>query len=133
MLTLNSWAKAPKNPGFPNTLEALASGVHLESPARRIKEEVESQVDGMPSVVVIPATSADNFEAQKLPYLLLPLRAIFVTDLSQVDLNNWQGHIVVISQNKIARNETVDSIIHSVGDKFELVSNGSLTTLLMKY
>lgn len=129
LLTLNGWAKAPKNPGFAMTAEALASGLHLEKPARGIKNQIAPQKDEMPSIVVIPATPADNFEAQKLPYLLLPLRAIFVTDLSQIDLNNWQGHIVVVGRDRIAREQIVNSIIQKHEDRLELATRGALTVL----
>jgi len=48
--------------------------------------------------MIIPATADANFEAQKLPFMLLPLKSAFVGPGDTRLAQDWPGNIIVIGK-----------------------------------
>lgn len=84
----------PRLSATENKTWAALSGAHLDEPSRLAKAHLETDKP----VLIIPATADANFEAQKLPYMLLPRKSAFVgpgdTSLAQ----DWPGNIVVLGK-----------------------------------
>ena len=77
-----------------NKTWAVVSGAHLVEPARLAKSHLQTDKP----VMIIPATADANFEAQKLPFMLLPLKSAFVGPGDTRLAQDWPGNIIVIGK-----------------------------------
>ena len=84
----------PRLSATENKTWAAVSGAHLVEPARLAKAHLETDKP----VMIIPATADANFEAQRLPYMLLPLKSAFVGPGDTRLAQDWPGNIVVIGK-----------------------------------
>ena len=91
LMQTKSW---PQLSTTENKTWAVVSGAYLVEPARLAK----SHLDTDKPVMIIPATADANFEAQRLPYMLLPLKSAFVGEGDTRLAQGWPGNIVVIGK-----------------------------------
>jgi hypothetical protein len=84
----------PRLSATENKSWAAVSGAHLVEPARLAKSRLQTDKP----VMIIPATADAEFEAQKLPFMLLPLKSAFVGPGDTRLAQDWPGNIVVIGK-----------------------------------
>ena len=84
------------------------------------------------SILLIPASEADSFEVQRLPFLLLPYRSAFVTQSEQIDPSMWPGEIVVVGKSAFELDRTTATLIRRAKGQFEAAVPGPFVRVLSR-
>lgn len=105
--TLEALAYAERRPDFPDP-----NGHHLVPMAESIAALLQD--DDKP-IYVAPLDGRALFNASKLPYLLLPKRAVFLNPADTTLPNHWQGYVVVIGVDHQGLDYIANQMISNFG------------------
>ena len=122
MRTLIYWAGTASSLLTPDQTELINSGDRAEHMARAIRKAIPADQDAL----IISTSKELEFEASKLPYLLLPRKAA-VTPLAQLQNSHHDSRAIVLIGNDAAISEIAENVITK--NSFMLSADNSLENM----
>ena len=122
MRTLTYWAGTASSLLTPDQTELINSGDRAEHMARAIRKAIPADQDAL----IISTSKELEFEASKLPYLLLPRKAA-VTPLARLQNSHHDSRAIVLIGTDVAISEIAENIIAK--NSFMLSADNSLENM----